>query len=154
MRDFLQRLFAALGIEASPEVTEDEAIDLIKQKQAQVINDAVDDAILQGKLFPDERGWAVELGMDNGMEVFSAFLEHRKPLPKLLMRTAGTHAPGRVEIDELQAKTNRQFGISDEQFLKYNAAPESTGDEIQDRMNRQCGVTPELWAKANARLDK
>lgn len=67
-------------------------------------------------------------------------------------------------IDPLQAKINRQLGLSDETFLKYNPEPQhgqtpragtlavlssSKIDPLQQAINRQLGLSDEVFLKYN-----
>ena|SRR3989304_1252361 len=127
MKEFLQKLFDLLGIEASPDLSAEEALDLLKRRLepllAKMADDAVDEAVVAGKLAFDEREWGRGIAQAN-LAVFSSFVKHRKTVTHGEMAGAGRRRKT-VVSDALQAAMNRQCGVTSEVFAKYNGAARS-----------------------------
>jgi phage I-like protein len=125
MKEFLRQLFGMLNITANPDLSAGEALKVIEEKLAPVMeqlrHDAVAAAIATGKIYPDERDWALDLVEEHGLAVFAAFCEKRRPVAAVGLRpdraAGATRALTAVEKD-----IARQVGVSEAAFLKYNGA--------------------------------
>lgn len=152
---FIRDLFRELGITTAAEgLTPIEALDLVREKiwpiKDQFIDQAVQSAVMQSKLRPDEVDWARDLVGENGLEVFNYFVAKRnKVVP--IATTLGSRPGSKAEPSaDLQRSINAQVGVTEAQFLKYNSpAPSRQGpdEQLQARINRQLGVSEELFAK-------
>lgn len=101
--------------------------------------DLVEQAVLAGKVAPDERAEIAAMGATHGLGVLRAFIRLRRPVVTVA-RPAGKR--GAVEISAVQAEMNRQMGVSKEQFIKYNTPPAGADriDAVQASINAQVGV--------------
>ena len=115
MQDFVKKVLDALGITStSPEITEEEALQLINEKYAA---EAVNQALADGKIKADEQEWALGLAKDS-LAAFRMFAATRqKQIDWSTYRRPNGSGP--IEIDEVQASINKQVGVSPEVFLKY-----------------------------------
>jgi Mu-like prophage I protein len=148
-KEFLSKLLTALGIDPGPQGidTFDRIVGLIKEAGAQKMAAA---AVADGRLFPNEHAWFVEMAREVGLGAMTEFLNRRAKVVPIV------RSPERIngvsQLDETQRQINRQVGLSDELFLKYHPVTElREKDEVQKHTNRQCGVSDELFAKYNAR---
>jgi hypothetical protein len=153
-REFLEKLFVALGIELPAEsATLNEVWEIVEEKLKPVTErmaeEAVDQALALGAIRSDERNWAFDFLREHGLSVFRSFAEARARQVEGVA-TFRRFAESRLEpTSDLQRSINRQLGISEAVFLKYNPAPDRDPrpDRVQAEINRQCGVSEELFAR-------
>lgn len=90
-----------------------------EQEIEQVVNNAI---AVEGKLYAHEREWALTEAKKD-IDTFKAFVSNRPkvvPIKTQLPKKKDDKTLG--AIDETQAEINRQLGISEETFKKYNAS--------------------------------
>lgn len=153
MSEWIQNFLARLGIEAGPEVTPEDAMELIEPLAKKLATEAVDDAIAASMLFVDEREWAIDYAADMPLG-FQMFLEKRgsvKTQIALLARIKNAPSAS-SEMTQLDKTIARQVGVSEETFLRYNSPDNSAARSmtaVEREMAAKVGIKPEIFVKYN-----
>jgi hypothetical protein len=148
LNEFLRKLFAELGISSDPEsLSVDQAWDLVRPKLALMkdilVDKAVADGLAAGKLAPHEIDWAKEQAAKS-LEVFRVFIAKREKVPAMLL----ARNQRRIEGDELQKSINKQMGVSDELFAKWESPSQR---KIPIGAGREVTVDPENTGEVDYR---
>jgi len=86
---------------------------------AKDIETSVDGAIADGKGTPAERDWLLGMAKEN-LATFKSFVANRPKVVPIASKLPEKKTETGIKIDDVQATINKQLGVSDEVFAKYN----------------------------------
>lgn len=96
---------------------------LLNRVKEQEIEQAIA-AAMQGeeaKLTPAMRPAALQIAKDHGIDTLKSYIAGLPKLGIFIKLPEKKEDKGAAKIDDVQAQINRQLGLSQETFLKYNA---------------------------------